>query len=213
MKTFDQETKNKYIARAKLHREQDVKGCPIGFITNREFYAHEALEDQTGIPSWLSSLADALHEGQNIKDDKLWLERFIEAVPINTTHEDMEKIRAKFLITVLKYTLDTFDYKENLSVKNIIERCIIMWKRSDIVSDGFSELSWELWTEARTHTAPTIMSWGKYSQVWAAAQVAMEAAGRDSEEAVAHAMANETDEGVEIKYKDFSDELIKIMEE
>ncbi len=78
MKTFDHKTKLKYIQRAKAHRAHDEivqgqywrdgKGCCIGCLSHTNENAHKALEDQTGIPSFVSKIADTLFEGMRSED-------------------------------------------------------------------------------------------------------------------------------------------------
>ena len=150
MKTFNKQTKEKYINRAIQHREADEivqglyweggKGCCVGCLAHTNDNAHEALEEQTGIPEWLSRIADTIHEGLPGGEYQKWPEQFISAIPKNTTHEDLErKVKAPFLVMVLKSTLDTFDHKEYPDVKAAIEGSITLWQRDDIGSEEWQE--------------------------------------------------------------------------
>ena len=172
MKSFNKRTKQKYIDRAQKHYEQDNivqglywengKGCCVGCLAEVNDNAHESLQEQTGIPIWLSRVADHIHEVLSEEDSKEWPTIFINAMPINKTEEWFEKnVKAPFLIMVLKSTMETFDHDKFPNVKSAINQAIDLWKRKDIGSKEFLE-----------------------------AAGAAEAA----------------------KYKEFSDELIKIME-
>lgn len=150
MKTFNAQTKQKYIQRAIMHKEQDEivqgfywedgKGCCVGCLAHVNDDAYAALEAQTGIPVWLSMVAETLHMRLPDGEFQKWPQRLITAMPENVTHEDLEKkVKAPFLVILLKSALKTFDHDKRPDVKDVIEQSITLWQRDDIGSDDFTE--------------------------------------------------------------------------
>ena len=212
MKSFNKTTKQKYIKRATQHREQDEivqglywedgKGCCVGCLSHANENAHEALEKQTGIPEWLSRVADTLHEGMEEKDSKKWPERFVAAVPTNMSHDDFEKkIKAPFLVMVLKSTLKNFDHKKYPDVKDAVSGAIKLWQRADI---GSVEWSAESAERAARAASAARAAWAERA---ASAARAARAASAESAASAAWAAWAES-----AAYKKYANNLIKIME-
>jgi len=145
MKTFNKSTQQKYIDRATQHRKadeiiqgrywEDGKGCAIGCLAHANENVHIELEKQTGIPEWLSRIADTIHEGLEDGEYQKWPERFIAAVPKNKTHDYLtKKVKAPFLVHVLRSSLNNFDHKKYPDVKKSVEVSIALWERDDIGS-------------------------------------------------------------------------------
>ena len=212
MKTFNKTTQKKYIERAKTHREadeivrglywKDGKGCCIGCLAHANDDPHEALEKQTGIPEWLSRVADTIFEG--LEDYKQWPERFVAAVPKNKTHDWMEKnVKAPFLVHVLKSTLKNFDHEKYPDVKKAVDDVIKLWRRDDIGSEDW-------------RSAAESASCGAASAAWSAESA--EGAARSAESAARSAWSAESAawsaarSAASAAYKDYGDRLIEIME-
>jgi len=159
MKTFNKPTQRKYIDRAIKHRKadeivqgiywEDGKGCAVGCLAHANESAHEALEEQTGIPEWLIRLADTIFEGLEVGEYQKWPERFVTAMPKNKTHEYMElKVKAPFLVYVWESTLKNFDHKKYPDVKKAVDWSIVLWKRDDIGSDDWNAAENAAWNAA-----------------------------------------------------------------
>ena len=174
MKTFNKSTQQKYIDRATKHRKadeivqglywEDGKGCCVGCLAHVNENAHEELEKQTGVPIWLSKVADTLHEGMEEKDSKNWPERFIAAIPKNKTHDYLIKnVQAPFLVYILKSSLNNFDHEKYPDVKKAVEGSIALWERNDIESAA--------WSAARSAAESAAESAAR-SAAWSAAESA-----------------------------------------
>jgi len=220
MKTFNKATKQKYIERAKQHREadeivqglywKDDKGCCVGCLAHENNNAHKALEKQTGIPEWLSRVADTLHEGLSDGEYQKWPEQFIEAIPVNAKERDLElKVKAPFIVFVLESTLETFDHEKFPDVKKAIDGSITLWQRDDINSDD--------WVAARTaasaaasDAASAAASAAARTAAWAAARAAWTAASDAASAAWAAASAAWA-AASDAAYIKFRNELVRLL--
>lgn len=147
MKTFNQETKDKYIARVKAHAEadaiikgsywQDGKGCAVGCTI--EGSDHDRYETELGIPKEIAFLEDTIFE--NLPNDvamKFPL-RFLEAVPVNA---DLSKVLAKFVIWQFedeKHGLKNIkEVQDDKEVLGFCEEVVALYKRTltGVVSQG-----------------------------------------------------------------------------
>lgn len=147
MKSFhgDKSIKQKYLTRVKNHILSDElvrgsgwdgkKGCAIGCTLND--YNHVAYETELGIPEWLARMEDILFENMTNKKSRTWPEKFLKAIPIGV---DLNSIKSKFLVIVLKNTLKSlnslkFDGKKFPTVLKNVELVKIHIK--DIIETNF----------------------------------------------------------------------------
>lgn len=142
-----QAIKDKYIARVRVHRETDRlvrgtgyengRGCAVGCTLDR--YEHAAYEAELGIPEWLARVEDTLFEGMPEDEAMLWPERFLAAIKPGA---NLEKVKAPFLIFVLKAALKSFDHKKSPDCKKVIDDVIALWKRADATPLEFVAAAW-----------------------------------------------------------------------
>ena len=191
MKTFNKVKKQKYIDRAVLHRKadeivqglyyEDGKGCCVGCLAHANENAHEELEKQTGIPEWLSRLADTLHEGLPDGEYQKWPELFVSSVPKNTTHDDfLYKVKAPFTVFVLKSNLEDFDHDRHPDVLNAVNGSIELWERDDIYSTSWNAARSAAWSATRIAADSAARRSAADSAAESAARSAAESAARRS---------------------------------
>jgi len=213
MKTFNKVKKQKYIDRAVLHRKADEivqglyyeggKGCCVGCLAHANENAHEELEKQTGIPEWLSRLADTLHEGLPDGEYQKWPELFVSSVPKNTTHDDfLYKVKAPFIVFVLKSNLENFDHDRHPDVLNAINGSIELWERDDIYSTS--------WNAARSAARSAAFSAAFSASESAAESAAWSAAFSASESAEWSAAKSAAGSAAYIKLRD---ELVRLLKD
>ncbi len=99
------EIKTKYLDRVKAHREADEiihgtywekgKGCAVGCTVEKSQNAHEAMEEELGIPKELAYLEDVLFEEMSNGHAKEWPERFLTAI---TPGADLSLVASKFMV-------------------------------------------------------------------------------------------------------------------
>jgi len=190
MLTFhnDPAIKAKYLSRVIAHQNtdnlvrgigwEDGKGCAVGCTL--ENYDHSRYPIELGIPEWLARLEDTLFEGMSLDKSKTWPEKFLAAIPVGITEEQLEKqIKAPFMIAVLESTLVTLDHAKYPDVKAAVEGSIALWKRDDIGSDDWKAAASATWAaasaatwaaaSAATRAAASAATW---AATWAAARAA-----------------------------------------
>lgn len=106
MKTFDLQTKEKYVNRVKRHQEQDEivqgvywekgKGCAVGCTI--EGNDHEKYETELGIPRVIARIEDKIFEGLSNEEAKKFPLRFLQAVPVEV---DLSMVMPKFFVWLL----------------------------------------------------------------------------------------------------------------
>ena len=213
MKTFNKVKKQKYIDRAVLHRKadeivkglyyEDGKGCCVGCLAHANENAHEELEKQTGIPEWLSRVADSLHEGLTDGEYQKWPELFVSSVPKNTTHDDfLYKVKAPFIVFVLKSNLENFDHDRHPDVLNAVNGSIELWERDDIYST-----SWNAAESAASIAAESAARNAAWSAAWNAARSASESAAYRAARSAAESAASSA------AYIKLRDELVRLLKD
>src|SRR5271168_4065880 len=113
----DVAVKEKYITRVMNHRLadelihgvgwEDGKGCAVGCTL--EAYDHVRYETELGVPQMLARLEDAIFEGLENGDAKLWPERFLSAIRPGT---DLSLVGWKFLAWLVPTTLERYGTKK-----------------------------------------------------------------------------------------------------
>ena len=123
---------------------EDGKGCSIGCTLNN--YSHAAYEKAGIGPEWLAIVQDRLFDGMNSDKAKTWTSVITKAIPDRlhgkTDHADWDKVKAKFMIVVLKSALESFDHAKYPDVKKSIDGSIKIWKRKDIDSAEFKSAAY-----------------------------------------------------------------------
>jgi len=136
----DQAVKDKYVDRVLAHQKADNiirgtgwdghKGCAVGCTL--ETYKHKQYEVELGIPEWLARVEDTLFEGMTKEKAYAWPARFLTAIPVGIPEDIFEKkVKAPFLVIVLKSTLESFDNNKFPDVTAAINGSISLWQ-----SDG-----------------------------------------------------------------------------
>ena len=154
----NQSEKDTAIANAIRHSEKDMlaagtygviydsfKGCSVGCdafdITGQvEASPHKITADHFGFPEWLERLRDTIFEG--LPEDKraYWHSSLKKAVPVGLDEVGFEKVKAKFLIFILKNSLKTvgsLSISDELRVKIVdaINQCISAQERSALTGE------------------------------------------------------------------------------
>ena len=152
MRTFTQETKDKYIARVKAHQEADQiikgqywengKGCAVGCTI--EGSDHSKYEKELGIPKEIAYLEDTIFENLPNELAMTFPLRFLEAVPVKA---DLSKVVAKFVIWQFEdeaYGLKNIkEVQEDKEVYELCEEVVALYKRTlteKVSEDEFYEL-------------------------------------------------------------------------
>src|SRR5712692_6789302 len=102
----DIQVKEKYLERLRQHKiadqilqdatGQDGKGCAVWCTLNK--YAHQAYENELGIPMILARLEDRIFEGLSIEESRDFPINFLTAIPIG---KDLKHIYKHFFIWML----------------------------------------------------------------------------------------------------------------
>lgn len=140
-------TKDELLTELKWHQSQDNfikgsywedgKGCAVGCSLESlkrkksldiSIEDHFSYEKHFGIPAWLAKVEDKIFEGVSLQRSKTWPVEFIEAI---NTSADLNKIKAPFLIFVLKSTLDKFDHDKYSNVKKSIDTVISLYENGE----------------------------------------------------------------------------------
>lgn len=148
-------SKEEFVAEMRAHQEADRlmkgtywkedlnKGCAVGCAIHSiakikhlqlNKSEHSNYETHLGIPEWLARVEDTIFEGLPDERSKSWPLEFSEAI---NSGADLDKIKAPFLVMVLKSTLSTFDHDQYPDVKNCIDGSIALWQRDDLYSDSW----------------------------------------------------------------------------
>jgi hypothetical protein len=180
----DPAIKEKYLERARAHREMDDfikgtyghasrskksagwKGCAVGCLAHSNDNQHEALSKQIGIPVWMAYLIDGIFEGLPEEQAKEFPVRFIEALPVGV---DLEPVKHHFLYWLLadpEYGVIRFCMEEQ-EVKAAVEQVANLHKQA-LTTDPPTPAAWD---------AARAAAW---AAAWAAARAAAWAAARDA---------------------------------
>ena len=142
----DPAIKAKYLARVENHilmnnlvhgkGWEGGRGCAVGCTL--EAYDHARYPTELGIPEWLARLEDSLFEGMSLEKSKTWPRDFLAAI---RPGDDLERIKAPFMISVLRSALATQEANTNFDaaafpdvaasiegVKNVIRETIVLWE-------------------------------------------------------------------------------------
>ena len=196
MKTFndDQKLKDLFLKEAKEHQRADRylqgtyekdtedgwKGCAVGCAIKTlndklgKDYAHNnhaALEQELGIPEWLWRLEDNIFE--HLPKDKAmqWPVRFIEALPVGKTKEEMDRVKWQFQMSLLKENIERvsrldIDEKLKTQVLDAIRAVLVVHENALItgVWDDYAAESAAWSAEGAARNAV----WSAESAVWSA---------------------------------------------
>lgn len=155
-------TKEEMVNELKLHQEADsfmkgkyesmfdgkFKGCAVGCSLESisrlkglplVFSDHSRYEDLMGVPTWLVRVEDTIFEGLPLERSKQWPLEFTEAINVGA---DLNKIKAPFLVFILRSTLEYVQDDKHKKQKDAIQGVIDLWLRDDV---GSSE-----WESARS---------------------------------------------------------------
>jgi hypothetical protein len=192
----DMSIKNKYTARVLAHFEADElikgrywengRGCAVGCTIHGA--EHARYETELGIPEWLALLEDTIFEGLPLERAKVWPSEFLNVIHVGA---ELEKVKAPFMIFILKSTLDKFDHEKSPEVKAVVERVIALYERGDATQEEFAARA--AWA-AEAADAARAAAWAARAEAWAEAAA----------EAAAWAAADRA-------YIKFADELLRLM--
>lgn len=108
----DQSIKDKYIKQLKKTKEMFYGDC-------------EQLEDEIGIPAWLACLAGELILKISLDAARKFPLLFFRSIKVGV---DLEKIKAPFLIFVLKSALENLEHSKGGDVKKFVENVINLYE-------------------------------------------------------------------------------------
>lgn len=207
-----QAIKDKYIARVRAHREADNlvrgqgwengRGCAIGCTL--EAYDHSLYPTELGIPEWLARLEDKLFENLPIEDSQAWPERFLEAIRPGA---DLEKVKAPFLIFVLKSALQKFDHSKFPDCKKAIDDVIAFWCLPEVQRTEAAAAAMVAAATTEARAARAVEARPAAQAAWVASQAAAVTWVAGAAEA-AVSEYNTTEAAV----SEFADKLIELME-
>jgi hypothetical protein len=208
----DQAIKDRYLARVKSHMEADrlirgtgwdgYKGCAIGCTL--EAYDHSRYPIELGIPEWLAHLEDELFENMSKEKSRTWPHDFLSAI---TPGDDLDRVKAPFMIFVLNRALGMFDHAEYPDVEKSVRTVIALWQSDDAGRaarlDDAAWAAWAVWLAVAKLTSRA----APYA-AYAAAH-----ASSDEDHAVAEAtcLVGGYDDDKVSTMDYFADELIKII--
>jgi len=212
MKAFhnDTEVKKKYLSRVEHHIKVDnlirgkgwdgSKGCAVGCTLEK--YDHKAYETELGIPEWLARVEDALFEGMNLEKSKTFPKEFLESI---NPGSDLDKIKAPFLIMVLRRSLEHFDHEKYPDIYQAVQSVIDLYEIGEAPPNQFQAAE----AAAEAAWAAEAAEAARAESVWAAGAAAEAAAGAAAR-AAAEAAAGAAARAAEYDY--FADELLKLLE-
>jgi len=152
--TWDQETKDKWVAIMQAHQDADDfiqgswfdeesgKGCFFGCAMQTENNPLEQAIEDMKLPAWLVYLAEEIHEGLPREDAKKWPLTLCKAIPVDV---DIEMIQCELSILRLTKLAD-----KNPSVADECNR-VIQCCKSFI--GGESDIDWLKEEENLAHFA------------------------------------------------------------
>lgn len=178
----DPAIKQKYLDRVRKHREMDNliqgtgwengKGCAVGCTL--ENYDHFRYPIELGIPTWLAMVEDKIFEGLPQNKAMDWPERFLSAIRVG---DNLERVKAPFLIFVLESALEAFDHDEFPKVKAVLDDLIRLFESGETDLLNFEEAAWAARKAAEAAGAAARRAAGAAAEAAGAAAVAAEAAG------------------------------------
>jgi len=152
------------------HANGSFKGCSVGcfaydILTEQgkskdyidgvlEKCPHSILAEHFNTPEWLERLRDLFFE--NLKDNTGWHVRLTEAIPVGLSENDFNKIKAKFLIFILKGNVERvekLDISEDLKKKVIdaINQCLSLHEQAAISGEIDESAAWSAaWSAAES---------------------------------------------------------------
>jgi len=191
----DEKIKQKYLNRIKAHAKADEivkgvywengKGCAVGCTIHSS--NHSSYEEELGIPEWLALVEDAIFEQLPSNEAKLWPVKFLSTINIGA---DLNKIKAPFVIFILKSNFDNFDHSKYPECKSAIDKCIELWEKypkgPSLAKSTAESAAWSAaWSAARfaarfaaESTAESAASSAAESAAESAASSAAESAAR-----------------------------------
>jgi len=162
----------------------DGKGCAVWCTLDA--YDHSRYPIELGIPEWLARVEDVLFEGMSVKKSKTWPRDFLMACGVGM---DLDRVKAPFMVVVLKSTLTNFDHAKFPQVVAAVQGSIVLWERDDIGSEDWgsagsaarsagSAAGSAAWSAAESaESAAWSAAWSAESAAWSAAESAVWSAG------------------------------------
>ncbi len=206
MKSFfgNEFIKESYLSQVIDHQKADEvikgkywengKGCAVGCTIHSS--DHKDYEMELGIPEWLARVEDTLFEGMSTIKSKTWAEDFLQSIPLGV---DLNQIKSKFLLIVLKSTYDTFDHVKFPDVKESLDTVVNLYESGETDLDKFNSAA-----NSAANAAANAANSAAYANANAAANYANSAA-------YAYAYANSAAYAYAAKYDYFADELLKLL--
>lgn len=181
-------------------------------------------------PEWFARVLVALFECMAENKSEALTSKTTKAIPVrlygDVKNSEWDKIKAKFLVVVLKSALENFDHKKFTKVKEAVDLSIALWRRKDVGSEIFKAAAKSAAANAcaaanaaYAAAANSYAAAAAYSAACSAAYAAAYAVDNavanavDSAAAAAYAAAADGAATAEnsAKYDSFADELIKIL--
>ena len=182
----DQSIKEKYLSRVKAHYAADeiIKGK---YWEDGKGCAVgctvHSSEKELGVPQWLARVQDRLFEGMPNADAKEFPVKFLEAINIGS---DLNKIKTPFLLYIVRSARNSFNHEKFPNTLKKIDAVILK------IESG--------------------VAYATYAAAYADAAYADAAADAAYAAAAAAAYAA-ADDARRNKYKEFADELLRLMRE
>ena len=180
MKTWNQETKDKFLEMARFREENDMFkqgqwlsseekngvfcGCMHGSLTQLDNNVLEESSAAMQWPLWLSHLSEQIFEGLDFKDAVFFPAALISVVPVDISHNDLDRVRSLVEIARLerlKEIQERSEYANKQQVLDVLDLSISLW----------------------SNPSATNQEWSAESAAWSAESAAWSAAGSAAESA------------------------------
>ena len=192
----DAAIKAKYLARVRAHQAadelvqgygywKDGKGCAVGCTIHGD--DHRQCETALGIPRAIARLEDGLFERMDVAPARTWPERFLEAVPVGAS---LENVVDEFLLWLLVDEQDgVLQYAKTEQTKAAIKDGVALFGRK-LRGEKIAESEWRKVRNAAFSASSSAYASASAYAAYAVAYAAYGAAyGADASAAAAAATA------------------------
>ena len=157
MKTWNQETKDKFLEMARFREKNDMFkqgqwlsseekngvfcGCMHGSLTQLDENVLEESSAAMQWPLWLSHLSEKIFEGLDFKDAVFFPAALISVVPVDINHNDLDRVRSLVEIARLerlKEIQEKSEYANKQQVLDVLDLSISLWSNPSATNQEWS---------------------------------------------------------------------------
>jgi len=186
MKTWNQETKDKFLEMARFREENDMFkqgqwlsseekngvfcGCMHGSLTQLDENVLEESSAAMQWPLWLSHLSEQIFEGLDFKDAVFFPAALISVVPVDISHNELDRVRSLVEIARLerlKEIQEKSEYANKQQVLDVLDLSISLWSNPSATNQEWSAAESAAWlaAESAAWSAAGSVAW---SVAWSA---------------------------------------------